>query len=221
MDNEAKRRTCSAYLVDRVIPMLPERLCNDVCSLRPGEDRLAMSVVMTLDARGKVVRARMCRSAICSAARLSYDEVDALLEGAIGPDGLPCAPEKAPGVADLLHILDEIRALREHVRHERGAIDFETVETKVRLDETGRPTGVMVRRRTRATGLIEEAMLLANECVARRLAQAEAPPPTACMSALPRRTCAPASSLCESLASWTGGCVGPARGRPLCHPGDP
>lgn len=175
MDNEAKRRTCSAYLVDRVIPMLPERLCNDVCSLRPGEDRLAMSVVMTLDARGKVMRARMCRSAICSAARLSYDEVDALLEGAIGPDSLPCAPGRAPGVADLLHILDEVRALREHVRHERGAIDFETVETKVRLDETGHPTGVMVRRRTRAAGLIEEAMLLANECVARRLAQAEAP----------------------------------------------
>lgn len=175
MDNEAKRRTCSAYLVDRVIPMLPERLSNDVCSLRPGEDRLAMSVVMTLDGRGRVVRARMCRSAIRSAARLSYDQVDSLLEGALEPGGLPCAPGRAPEVAELLGVLDEIRALRERVRRERGAIDFETVETKVQLDGEGRPTGVLVRRRTRATGLIEEAMLLANECVARRLSEAEAP----------------------------------------------
>lgn len=174
VDNEAKRRACSAYLVDRVIPMLPERLCNDVCSLRPGEDRLAMSVVMRLDARGHVTGARMCCSAIRSAARLSYDEVDALLAGE-----KDAADEKnpalAPEVAELLRALDEVRALRERVREERGAIDFETVEAKVTLDGEGRPTGVSVRRRTRATGLIEEAMLLANECVARRLADAEAP----------------------------------------------
>lgn len=175
IDNEAKRRTCSAYLVDRVIPMLPERLCNDVCSLRPGEERLAMSVVMTLDARGRVVRARMCGSAIRSAARLSYDQVDALLGGSLEASGLLCAPGRASEVAELLRTLDDIRSLRERVRRERGAIDFETVEAKVQLDETGRPTGVSVRRRTRATGLIEEAMLLANECVARRLSEAEAP----------------------------------------------
>ncbi len=175
IDNEAKRRTCSAYLVDRVIPMLPERLCNDVCSLRPGEDRLAMSVSMRLDARGNVKDARMATSAIRSAARLDYDTVDALLEGRVAPDGLPCAPERAEEIADLLAALDEVRALRERIRRERGAIDFETVEAKVLLDEAGAPTGVSVRRRTRATGLIEEAMLLANECVAKRLADAEAP----------------------------------------------
>ena len=175
IDNEAKRRTCSAYLVDRVIPMLPERLCNDVCSLRPGEDRLAMSVTMRLDARGNVRDARMATSAIRSAARLDYDTVDALLEGRVAPDALPCSPERAEGIADLLAALDEVRALRERIRRERGAIDFETVEAKVLLDEDGTPTGVSVRRRTRATGLIEEAMLLANECVAKRLADAEAP----------------------------------------------
>ena len=175
IDNEAKRRTCSVYLADRVIPMLPERLSNDVCSLRPGEDRLTMSVTMRLDAHGEVLRASMCVSAIRSAARLTYDQVDALLEGELGPGDLPCAPERASGVAELLSTLDEIRALRERVRRERGAIDFETVEAKVTLDDAGRPTGVAVRRRTRATGLIEEAMLLANECVARRLAEAEAP----------------------------------------------
>ena len=173
IDNEAKRRTCSAYLVDRVIPMLPERLSNDVCSLRPGEDRLTMSVVMRLDARGRVERARMFPSAIRSAARLSYDEVDVLLAGEKNAHG-----EKDPisrKIAELLVTLDEIRALRERVRAERGAIDFETVEARVMLDGSGRPTGVSVRRRTRATGLIEEAMLLANECVAKRLADVEAP----------------------------------------------
>ena len=175
IDNEAKRRTCSAYLVDRVIPMLPERLCNDVCSLRPGEDRLAMSVTIRLDARGNVRDARMATSAIRSAARLDYDTVDALLEGRIAPDDLPCAPERAEEIAGLLATLDEVRALRERIRRERGAIDFETVEAKVLLDEDGTPTGVSVRRRTRATGLIEEAMLLANECVAKRLADVEAP----------------------------------------------
>ena len=175
IDNEAKRRTCSAYLVDRVIPMLPERLCNDVCSLRPGEDRLAMSVTMRLDARGNVRNARMATSAIRSAARLDYDTVDALFEGRVAPDALPCAPERAEEIADLLAALDEVRALRERIRRERGAIDFETVEAKVLLDEDGTPTGVSVRRRTRATGLIEEAMLLANECVAKRLADVDAP----------------------------------------------
>ena len=167
IDNEAKRRTCSAYLVDRVIPMLPERLSNDVCSLRPGEDRLAMSVIMRLDARGRVVGARMARSAIRSAARLDYDTVDEVLLGR--------ASAPSEGISELLVTLDEIWGLRERVRRERGAVDFETVEARVCLDEAGRPTGVSVRRRTRATGMIEEAMLLANECVAQRLAEREAP----------------------------------------------
>lgn len=167
IDNEAKRRTCSAYLVDRVIPMLPERLCNDVCSLRPGEDRLAVSVLMRLDERGNVSSARMTRSAIRSAARLDYDTVDEVL--------LSVSQAPSEEIAELLRTLDEIRALRERVRRSRGAIDFETVEARVTLGAGGVPTGVSVRRRTRATGLIEEAMLLANECVAARLAEREAP----------------------------------------------
>lgn len=176
IDNEAKRRACSAYLADRVVPMLPERLSNDLCSLRPGEDRLAMSVRVRLDARGRVTGAHMARSAIRSAARLDYDLVDALLAGEAGPEALPCVDAARAGeVADLLHTLDEVRALRERVLRERGSVDFDTVEARVMLDASGRPTGVSVRRRTRATGLIEEAMLLANECVARRLADAGAP----------------------------------------------
>lgn len=173
IDNEAVRRTCSAYLVDRVIPMLPERLSNDVCSLRPEEDRLAMSVRMRLDAHGNVVATSMAKSAIRSSARLDYDTVDAFLEGTA--DAPAPTPATTPQIAELLRTLDEIRGLREQIRRERGAVDFETVETRVTLDGSGAPTGVSVRRRTRATGLIEEAMLLANECVATRLAEREAP----------------------------------------------
>lgn len=176
MDLEARSRTCSVYLVDRVIPMLPERLCNDVCSLRPGEDRLAMTVRMRLDARGAVVSAKACAAAIRSNARLCYDEVDELLSGAIAPAELPCVDaSEADAVAAMLRVLDRIRDLRERARRARGAIDFETREAKVVLDDEGHPTGVSVRNRTRATGLVEEAMLLANESVARILADSEVP----------------------------------------------
>lgn len=176
MDLEARSRTCSVYLVDRVIPMLPERLCNDVCSLRPGEDRLAMTVRMRLDARGAVVSAKACAAAIRSNARLCYDEVDKLLSGAIAPAELSCVDaSEADAVAAMLRVLDRIRDLRERARRARGAIDFETREAKVVLDDGGHPTGVSVRSRTRATGLVEEAMLLANESVARILADSEVP----------------------------------------------
>ncbi len=176
MDLEARSRTCSVYLVDRVIPMLPERLCNDVCSLRPGEDRLAMTVRMRLDAWGAVVSAKACAVAIRSNARLCYDEVDKLLSGAIAPADLPCVDaSEADAVAAMLRVLDRIRDLRERARRARGAIDFETREAKVVLDDEGHPTGVSVRNRTRATGLVEEAMLLANESVARILADSEVP----------------------------------------------
>ena len=176
MDLEARSRTCSVYLVDRVIPMLPERLCNDVCSLCPGEDRLAMTVRMQLDAQGAVVSAKACAAAIRSNARLCYDEVDELLSGAIAPADLPCVDAaEAPAVAEMLRVLDRIRDLRERARRARGAIDFETREAKVVLDKEGHPTGVSVRNRTRATGLVEEAMLLANESVARILADSEVP----------------------------------------------
>lgn len=173
IDNEAKRRTCSAYLVDRVLPMLPERLCNDVCSLRPREDRLAMSVRMELDDRGRLVSAEAMTSAIRSTARLNYDTVDALLAGRVDASALDENPEDAQTLEEALRVLDRIRGLRERIREERGSIDFDTVEPKVTLDEEGHPTGVIVRTRTRATGLVEEAMLLANESVARMLADRE------------------------------------------------
>lgn len=175
MDLEAQQRTCSVYLVDRVLPMLPERLCNDLCSLRPDEDRLTMTVMLTLDAKGKVCKSRAMASAIRSHARLDYATADALLAGEISTDDLPCAAEDAVGVADAIALLDEIARLRRAFRRRRGAVDFETREAKVILDERGRPTGVSVRQVTRATSLIEEAMLMANEAVAKMLAERDMP----------------------------------------------
>ena len=173
IDLEARGRTTSVYLVDRVLPMLPERLCNDLCSLRPDEDRLTMSVRLVLDARAEVVSAEAFPAVIRSHARLDYDTVDALLEGRVTGDGGVSRED----VAATLRVLDEIGGLRRERRRERGSVDFDTREAKVMLDADGHPTGVSVRERTRATGLIEEAMLLANEAVARMLAQAEVPAP--------------------------------------------
>lgn len=176
IDLEARERTCSAYLVDRVLPMLPERLSNDVCSLRPGEDRLAMSVFVRLTREGVPLSSRACPSAIRSRARLDYGTVDELLAGRIGPDALACAPgADASRIADMLRDLDELARLRVRLRERRGAIDFESEEAKVDLDADGRPVGVSVRRKTAATSLVEEAMLLANESVASMLADAAVP----------------------------------------------
>lgn len=175
MDLEARRRTCSTYLVDRVLPMLPERLCNDLCSLRPLEDRLAMSVYLTLDAHGVVRNATAMSSVIRSRARLDYATADALLEGRVTVSELPCNAEDAAAVAEAIGLLNEVAQLRRAVRAERGAVDFDTREAKVLLDEEGHPTGVQVRERTRATSLVEEAMLMANEAVAKMLSDAEVP----------------------------------------------
>lgn len=175
MDLEARLRTCSVYLADRVIPMLPEQLSNDLCSLRPQVDRLCMSVRMELDRRGHVLGFEAFPSVIRSTARLAYGQVDALLEGRSAEDELPCAEGLRGQVAAMLRLLDEIARLRRGIREQRGAIDFDTSEAKVSLDEQGRPTDIVVRRRTAATSLVEEAMLLANECVARLLADHDVP----------------------------------------------
>ena len=171
IDLDARVRTCSAYFVDHVLPMLPERLCDDLCSLVAGRDRLAMSVFADIDEGGEVVGHAAWCSTIRSKARLSYDQVDAVLEGAFPAAELPHEPEaSAQDLEELLRMLDEVARLRRHVRRERGAVDFETVEAKVELDGEGVPTGMSVRERTRATSLVEEAMLVANEVVAQMLA---------------------------------------------------
>lgn len=183
IDLEARRRSTSVYLADRVLPMLPERLCNDLCSLRPDEDRLAFTVDIELDAQGRVRTYEPYPSVIRSRVRMDYGAADALLrEGE--PDGaaldaaergraeLAVEAVRANGV-DLRAFLRNADALahaRREIRRKRGSIDFDTPEVHVLLDEAGMPVDIVTRERTAATSLVEEAMLLANECVAEFLA---------------------------------------------------
>lgn len=171
IDLAARDRATSVYLADRVLPMLPERLSCDLCSLNPLEDRLAMTVDMELDARGEVRSFEAYPSVIRSRLRLDYGEADRILAGekvalVHMPEG--AAPDDEV-VAELLACANELAEKRVARRHARGAIDFNTVEVRAVLDDDGRPTGIAARSRTAATGLIEEAMLLANECVAEKL----------------------------------------------------
>ena len=183
IDLEARRRSTSVYLADRVLPMLPERLCNDLCSLRPDEDRLAFTVDIELDAQGRVRTYEPYPSVIRSRVRMDYGAADALLrEGE--PDGaaldaaargraeLAAEAARANGV-DLRAFLrnaDALARVRREIRRKRGSIDFDTPEVHVLLDEAGMPVDIVTRERTAATSLVEEAMLLANECVAEFLA---------------------------------------------------
>lgn len=183
IDLEARRLSTSVYLADRVLPMLPERLCNDLCSLRPDEDRLAFTVDIELDAQGRVRTYEPYPSVIRSRVRMDYGAADALLrEG--DPDGaaldaaargraeLAVEAARANGV-DLRAFLrnaDALARARREIRRKRGSIDFDTPEVHVLLDEAGMPVDIVTRERTAATSLVEEAMLLANECVAEFLA---------------------------------------------------
>ena len=160
IDLDARRRATSVYLADRVIPMLPEALSNDVCSLKPGLPRRTMTVDMALDEDARVLSVDVYPAIIESKRRFSYDEVQAVLDGADGAPALDAA------TSDLLHGLARIARRLFAARVARGGLEFATAEAKVRLDGDGRPTGVDVRRRTEATGLVEEAMVLANESVA-------------------------------------------------------
>lgn len=183
IDLEARRRSTSVYLADRVLPMLPERLCNDLCSLRPDEDRLAFTVDIELDAQGRVRMYEPYPSVIRSRVRMDYGAADVLLrEGE--PDGaaldaaargraeLAVEAARANGV-DLRAFLrnaDALARARREIRRKRGSIDFDTPEVHVLLDGAGMPVDIVTRERTAATSLVEEAMLLANECVAEFLA---------------------------------------------------
>lgn len=169
IDLDARRRATSVYLVDRVIPMLPEKLSNDVCSLRPDEDRRTMTVDLYLDGSGEVVAADPYPALIRSNARLTYDDALSCLRSGEGEGGL--SHDLAWRIAELSAIAHK-RASR---RERRGGLDFDTVEAKVRLDETGYPTGIDLREKNDATELIEEAMIMANEAIARHLRDAAFP----------------------------------------------
>lgn len=164
LDLDARRRATSVYLVDRVIPMLPEELSGDLCSLKPGEVRRTMTADLFLDDGARLVGYELYPALIRSKARLSYDEAQELLDDP-ADDGL----------SKRLAALSQLAKRRFALRERAGGLDFATVEARVRLDGEGRPEGIDLRRKTDATSLVEEAMILANETVAAHLRDARFP----------------------------------------------
>ena len=161
IDDDAYERATSVYFPRRVIPMLPEKLSNGLCSLNPCEDRLAMVCDMLVTAAGEIDAYQFYPAIICSQARFTYNEVAAILANTRGPE----AAKRKELVPDLLNLNDVYRALLKE-RNKRGAIDFETTETQIVCDENGRIEKIVPRTRTEAHKLIEEAMLAANVCSA-------------------------------------------------------
>ena len=181
IDLDARRRATSVYLVDRVVPMLPEELSNDLCSLRPFEERRTMTVDMFLNDAGRVVSADLYPAVIRSTARLTYDQALELLQDKSAAQAahlMQAAPEVLAQAEELSKRLRGISSLakkRAAIRREAGGIDFDTVEAKVRLDSEGAPVDIDLRVKNDATSLIEESMILANETVARFLRDKDFP----------------------------------------------
>ncbi|MBX3606321.1 MAG: ribonuclease R [Piscinibacter sp.] len=170
LDEDAYERATSVYFPRRVIPMLPEKLSNGLCSLNPNEDRLAMVCDMLVDAAGEVQAYQFFPAVICSHARFTYTEVAAILANTRGPE----AARRAELVPHLLHLHEVYRALLK-ARSQRGAMDFETTETQIVCDENGRIEKIVPRTRNDAHRLIEEAMLAANVCSADFIARTKHP----------------------------------------------
>jgi ribonuclease R len=164
LDREARRRGNSVYLPDRVIPMLPERLSNGVCSLNPGVDRLTHSVFIHFDKNGVAKSARFARTVIRSAHRLTYKQAYAILKSA------PRDP-----LGEQLHVAWELASILRRKRFEHGSLDLDFPEVKLRLDETGKPVRLERIDNDESHQLIEEYMLAANEAVARELKKRTVP----------------------------------------------
>lgn len=154
LDKEAYARATSVYLVDRVIPMLPERLSNGVCSLRPNEDKLCFAAVFELDEQANIITEWFGRTVIHSNRRFSYEEAQEVIENKSGDH------------AEEILKLNELAYILRDRKFKNGAISFESTEVKFKLDEAGKPVGVYVKERKDAHKLIEDFMLLANKKVA-------------------------------------------------------
>ncbi len=159
LDLNARMRSTSTYLPDRVISMLPHQLSDELCSLRPNEDKLAFSIDMMMNTDGSVSDVEFFTSVIRSSARLTYEQVQDVLDAGSKQSSV----EK--DLADKLIVFNKLAKKLHRRRLARGAIDFESVEAKVELDACGKPIEVYLREKTDATSMIEEAMVLANEQV--------------------------------------------------------
>lgn len=172
IDKEAYKRATSVYLVDRTIPMLPERLCNFICSLRPDEEKLAYSVIFTMDEEADVKDWRLVHTVIKSDRRFAYEEVQEILEmnGVVDGTGMPAPSPGKEGYkgehADMLVMLDLLAKKLRAARFKNGAVKFDREELRFDIDETGKPTNCYFKKSKDANKLIEEFMLLANRTVA-------------------------------------------------------
>lgn len=168
VDKEAQSRGTSVYLVDRTVPMLPEKLCNKLCSLRPNEDKLTFSAVFEMTPDAKVLKSWIGRTAIRSDFRLDYGQAQSIIEA----EGLSDTSESKDGLLrEAIVVLNGMAAKLKQARFKAGAIDFDRPEMKVLVDEEGRPVDVYEKRSMEANWLIEEFMLLANRTVAQFVAQ--------------------------------------------------
>ncbi len=167
VDKEAQERGTSVYLVDRTVPMLPEKLCNKLCSLRPHEEKLTFSVVVEMTPRGKIENRWFGRTAICSDYRFDYDGAQQIIES----DGKePADPAIGQDVREAIVTLNKLASILRKRRFAAGAISFERPEMKVEVDATGKPIRVYEKITKEANWLIEEFMLLANRSVAEFIA---------------------------------------------------
>lgn len=154
IDREAEKRATSVYLVDRVVPMLPEHLCNGICSLRPEEEKLAYSVIFEMDANARVLNHRIVHTVIRSDYRFTYEEAQQVIETGAG------------NFATEITTLDSLAKILRKQRYENGSVDFDRAEVKFDIDKDGKPIGVYFKVSQDANKLIEEFMLLANRTVA-------------------------------------------------------
>ncbi|MCM1225460.1 MAG: ribonuclease R [Lachnospiraceae bacterium] len=154
IDHEAQKRATSVYLVDRVVPMLPEHLSNGICSLRPDEDKLTFSAIFEMTPGGKVVASEIARTVIRSNRRFTYEEAQEIIEKGEGD------------YAEELSILNKLAQILRKERYDNGSVEFDRVEVRFDIDETGKPVSVYFKESKEANKLIEEFMLLANRTVA-------------------------------------------------------
>lgn len=170
LDWEAKNRGTSVYLVDRVIPMLPHKLSNGICSLNAGENRLALSCLMTIDQKGEVVSHELVESVIRVDRRMSYTSVKKILE-----DHDEIETREYEALVPMFELMRELAAILREKRKKRGSIDFDFPETKIILDKEGHPIDIKPYDRNVATKIIEDFMLIANETVAQHFYWLEIP----------------------------------------------
>ncbi|MCR5420704.1 MAG: ribonuclease R [Lachnospiraceae bacterium] len=170
LDKEALKRGTSVYLVDRVIPMLPHRLSNGICSLNESVDRLTLSCIMTFDRKGNLLKHKIAESVIKTNKRMTYTAVNGIIEN---KDKELC--EEYNELVPMFLLMKELADILKEKRRKRGSVDFDLAETKIVLDENGEPIDIKPYERNSATGIIEEFMLAANETVAEHFCRLEIP----------------------------------------------